>query len=148
MSKNEDAAVEMFLKGYNCSQSVLACCGQSRGMPRDLAIRVAQAFGGGIGKTGNLCGALTGALMALGLGQPALAAKDAIGKAKSYDKAQAILTEFARRNGSLLCRDLVGCDLRTAEGQKHFKESDAHHKVCVKVIRDAVEIVEQQLLAK
>ncbi len=145
MDTNADSAVAMFLQGYNCCQSVLACCGQERGMPRDMAIRTGQAFAAGIGKTGNLCGALTGALMVVGLGREALDAGDAASKAHANEMAQALMDEFARRNGSLLCRDLIGCDLRTAEGQRQFKEKDALHKVCAKVVRDAAEIVEQLL---
>jgi C_GCAxxG_C_C family probable redox protein len=148
MSKNADDAVAMFLGGHNCAQSVLACCGAERGMPRELAVRVAQAFGGGIGRGGNLCGALTGALMVIGLEHAATGPADAQSKAKAYDLAVATMSEFSRRSGSLLCRDLIGCDLRTPEGAQQFKDSDAHHKVCAKLVRDAVEIVEQLLNTK
>jgi C_GCAxxG_C_C family probable redox protein len=67
MATNADDAVAMFAEGYNCAQAVLACCGRAYGLPKETAVQVAQAFGGGIGKTGNLCGALTGALMTVGL---------------------------------------------------------------------------------
>jgi len=145
MSKNAEAAVAMFMEGYSCAQSVLACCGRDRGLPQELAIRVSQAFGGGIGRTGNLCGALTGALMVIGLKCAAVDPADAAAKARAYELAEAVLSEFQRRNGTLLCRELVGCDLRTPDGQKHFHDSDAKGKVCAKAVRDAVEIVEQSL---
>ena len=137
----------MFLEGYNCAQAVLASCGQTRGMRRELAIRVGQAFGGGIGRTGNLCGAMTGALMVVGLGRDAVDADDAVARAAAHEKAQAVMTEFARRNGSLLCRELIGCDLRTTQGQQHFKDTDALHKVCAKAVRNAAEIIEKLLSA-
>ena len=142
---NADRAEAMFLEGYNCAQSVLATCGQDRGLPRETALRVAQALGGGIGWTGNVCGALTGALMAIGLECAAIEASDIPSKAKAHQLAQAVAAEFGRRNGTLLCRELTGCDLRTAEGQQRFKDNDARHKVCAKLVRDGVEIFEQIL---
>ncbi|HOD84033.1 MAG: putative redox-active protein (C_GCAxxG_C_C) [Planctomycetes bacterium ADurb.Bin126] len=143
MSERADQAVAMFLEGCNCAQSVLVSCGVGRGLPRETALRVAQAFGGGIGKTGNLCGALTGALMCVGLQCAAIEASDKVSKARSAGMAQWMIDEFARRNGTLLCGELTGADLRTPEGQKHFRDSDALHKVCAKVVRDGVEIVEE-----
>lgn len=148
MSKNADDAAAMFLEGYNCAQAVLACCGRDRGMPRELAIRVAQAFGGGIGKTGGLCGAVSGGLMTLGLQCAALEGSDAASKAKAAQMAQTLMNEFARRHGTLLCRELTGCDLRAPEGMKRFQEIDAHHTLCPKFVRDAAEIVEEVLTPK
>jgi C_GCAxxG_C_C family probable redox protein len=151
MSVKSDLAAEMFSQGYNCAQSVFGSC-VGEAMPRDLAVRIAQAFGGGVGRTGNLCGALTGALMALGLhyvpradaaaGGAVLPLTDGAAKAQVYKKAKALMDEFARRNGSLMCRDLVGCDLMTPEGQRKFKETDAHNKICMGLVRSAVEILE------
>ena len=140
-----DEAVAMFLGGHNCAQSVLACCGKGRGISRETAIRVAQAFGGGIGKTGNLCGALTGGLMVIGTHCAAIDAADTAAKARAHKLAQAMMNEFARCNGSLLCRDLIGCDMRTSEGMQHFQKTDAMHKVCAKAVRTAVEIIETLL---
>jgi hypothetical protein len=86
--------------------------------------------------------------MVIGLRHAAIDAADTTTRASAHEKAEAVLGEFARCNGSLLCRDLIGCDLRTAEGQRQFKDSDALQKVCVKAIRAAVEIVEQVLAEK
>lgn len=148
MTDRADEAVSMFLQGYNCAQSVLACCGRDRGIPRELAIRVGQAFGGGIGKTGNLCGALTGALMVVGMKVASLEASDSASKARAHQLAQSLMSQFAARNGTLLCHDLIGCDLRTSEGQKQFADNDTIHKVCAKVVRDAAEIAENLLSEK
>ena len=116
MSRNGEAAAAMFLEGYNCAQSVLVCCGREYGLPRDTAIRVAQAFGGGIGRTGNVCGAATGALMVIGLKCSAKDAADLPAKAEAGRIAQEFLARFKARSGSLLCRDIIGCDLSHAGG--------------------------------
>lgn len=140
MSTKSEKAVAMFQTGCNCAQSVLAACGQELGLAHETALRVAQTFGGGMGRTGSVCGALTGALMAVGLRHAALDGADTATKMLAYDKAQRLMQEFARRNGFLLCRDLTGCDLTTSEGQKQFKDKDVHNKICVQLVRSAVEI--------
>ena len=143
MSKNGDAAVALFREGYNCAQSMLAACGPDYGLPRETAVRVALAFGGGIGRTGNLCGAATGALMAIGLKCSAKDAKDPAVKAEAYRLAQEFLARFKARSGSLLCRDIIGCDLSTPEGFKYAVESGRHDAICPKALRDAAEILEE-----
>jgi len=145
MSRNGEAAAAMFLEGYNCAQSVLVCCGREYGLPRDTAIRVAQAFGGGIGRTGNVCGAATGALMVIGLKCSAKDAADLPAKAEAGRIAQEFLAQFKARSGSLLCRDIIGCDLSTPEGYKYAVESGRHKTICPKAIRDAAEIIEELL---
>ena len=145
MSKNGEAAAAMFLEGYNCAQSVLACCGREYGLPRETAVQVAQAFGGGIGRTGNICGAATGALMVVGLKCSVKDAADLAAKAEAGRIAREFLARFKARSGSLLCRDIIGCDLSTPEGLKYAMESGRHTTICPKVIRDAVEIIEDLL---
>jgi C_GCAxxG_C_C family probable redox protein len=145
MSKNGEAAAAMFLQGYNCAQSVLVCCGREYGLPRETAVRVAQAFGGGIGRTGNVCGAATGALMVIGLKCSAKDAADLPAKAEAARIAQEFLARFKARSGSLLCRDIIGCDLSTPEGFKYAVESGRHQTICPKAIRDAAEIIEELL---
>ena len=145
MSSSSFDAEAMFLGGFNCAQSVLACCGKRYGLDRATAIRVAQGFGGGIGRSGNVCGALSGAIMVIGLKHAALEPSDGATKAKAYSLARAILDEFRRRNGTIACRDLTGCDLTTPEGDRQFKERDLHHTLCARLVREASEIVENVL---
>jgi len=145
MSKNSKSAAAMFLEGCNCAQAVLAACGRDYGLPRDTALRVAQAFGGGMGRTGNVCGAATGALMVIGLKG---SSNDPAAKAESGRIAREFLTQFKARQGSLLCRDIIGCDLSTPEGLKFAHESGRHQTLCPKAVRDAAEIVEDLLNAK
>ena len=144
-TEKADSAVRMLLDGFNCAQSVLVCCSEDRGLPREFALRVAQAFGGGIGRTGNLCGALTGALMTVGMRCAALEASDSPSKNRAHELARQVLSEFAARNKSLLCRDLTGCDLTTEEGHRRFKDEEIAQRVCAQLVRSAVEITEKVL---
>ncbi len=122
MTANSDSAVAMFLEGYNCAQAVLASCGRDLGLPRETAIRVAQAFGGGMGRTGNVCGAVTGAMMVIGLKHSVKNAKDAAVKELVHTMTQEFLRRFAYYNGSITCRDLLGHDLSTEEGRRQVHE--------------------------
>ncbi|MCY2931963.1 MAG: C-GCAxxG-C-C family protein [Planctomycetota bacterium] len=148
MTSNPQDAVAMFKEGYNCAQAVFAACSAPYGVPRETAVRVAQAFGGGMGRTGNVCGAVTGALMLIGFHRAALDPKDAPAKLDAHRLAQSFLAAFAARHHSLLCRDLLGCDLGTPEGLKQAQEKNLHATVCAGLVESAAGLIEQVLAAK
>jgi C_GCAxxG_C_C family probable redox protein len=145
MSATDDAAVAFFLEGYNCAQSVLASCGPSLGLPRDTAIQVAQAFGGGLGRTGNVCGAVTGGLMALGLSFSAEAAKEKATKDAAHELAREFMARFRAQHGALDCRDLIGIDLGTPGGPQKAAEAGVFKTICPGFVRSAACVVEQLL---
>ena len=148
MTPNAQEAVAMFKEGYNCAQAVLAGCSGPYGLPRETALRVAQAFGGGMGRTGNVCGAVTGALMLIGFKRAALDAKDGAAKLDAHRLAQAFLSAFAARHRSLVCRELLGCDLGTPEGLKQAQEKNLHATVCAGLVESAAGLIEQVLADK
>jgi C_GCAxxG_C_C family probable redox protein len=147
MSATDEAAVANFLEGYNCAQSVLASCGQPLGLPRETAMQVAQAFGGGLGRTGNVCGAVTGALMAIGLSFPANAAKDKATKDAACQLTREFMARFRARHGAINCRDLLGFDLSTSADHQKAVEAGVFKTVCPGLVGSAAQIVEE-LLAK
>jgi C_GCAxxG_C_C family probable redox protein len=145
MSK-ADLASENFKQGFNCSQAVVSAFAPELGLDRETALRVAAAFGGGMGRTGETCGAVSGALMAIGLryGQPTPEDKQA--KEKTYEIAREFLDRFgALHGGCVKCRDLLGHDISTPEGLQTAREKDLFQALCPKFVRDAAEIVEQML---
>ncbi len=143
MMTKADDAVECFSKGYSCSQSVLsAYCGQF-GMGKEQALRVAGAFGAGMGRMCETCGAVTGAFMVLGLKYGKVKEEDEPAKEKTYAKVQEFVRDFKARNGSIVCRELLGCDMGTPEGMKYAKEQRLTVTKCPKYVRDAAEIVER-----
>jgi C_GCAxxG_C_C family probable redox protein len=145
MSEKSEKAVAMFGDGYNCAQSVLGCCCEALGVPRETAVRIAGGFGGGMGGMGGTCGAVTGAYMALGLKFARTDPKDAAAKQKVYALVREFAAEFKRRYPSLLCLDLVGYDLSTPEGIQKARESGVLKTVCPPLVRSAAEIVEEML---
>jgi len=146
MASIADKAAEMFAQSFNCCQSVLATCGAGRGVPRDLAIRLGEGPGGGFGRMGNICGAVSGAAMAVGLKHNrGPDAKDAAGRAEAQRCVREFMRRFEEAHGSLVCRDLVGFDISTDAGYQAARDSGAMKELCPKFIRTAVEIVEDLL---
>ena len=147
MSRNSDEAVGLFSQGYNCAQCVLAACGGSLGLPREIALRVAGSFGGGIGRLGGTCGAVSGAYMAIGLKHAKVKPEDDAEKEKGYALAREFAARFTGRHKSTCCRELLGCDLSTPEGMNQARERKLFKTLCPVLVRDAVEIVDALLAA-
>jgi len=145
--KNMDkpAQAEKFFKeGYNCSQAILGAFCEPLGLDRKTAFALASGFGGGMGCMGDVCGALTGAIMVLGLKYGSFEASDKAAKNEMYRKTQLLAEEFKLQTGSMYCRDLIGFDLSTEEGQLAAKRPDAFHD-CPSFVRVAAEILEEIL---
>ena len=143
MTKAE-TAVKMH-ENYNCAQSVLTAFAEDLGMTKDQALAVSVGFGGGMGRTQETCGAVTGALMALGLasGFKEGDKRDKINAV--YAKVRAFIDDFTREKGSVKCRELLGgCSLLTEEGQKYFKENNLKEK-CMGYIKFCSDQLEKYL---
>jgi C_GCAxxG_C_C family probable redox protein len=140
-----EKAISCFSEGFMCSQAVLSAYAGQFGMDRETALKVSAAFGGGMGRMGETCGAVTGAFMVIGLKYGRLAVTDT----KSHEKTNRLVREFVGRfkslNGSIVCRELLGCDLSMPDGQKTFVDKKLRDTLCTKFVRDAAEIVRQLL---
>ena len=132
-------------EGFNCAQAVLLACGKDFGLDPETSFKVAGAFGGGICRTAGMCGAVTGALMALGMKYAMTRVGDQQAKARMYEVGREFMARFAARHGSLVCRDLMGCDLSTPEGQLHAKEKDLHATLCPNFVQSGVEIFNEMM---
>lgn len=91
------------------------------------------------------CGAVTGAFMVLGLKYGKVKAEDTEAKERTYAQVQEFSRRFIARNQTMNCTQLLGCNLGTPEGRQRAKNTHIMDTVCPKVIRDAVEILEQML---
>jgi C_GCAxxG_C_C family probable redox protein len=144
MSTNSDQAVEMFAQGFNCAQAVLACSGKRFGLARATACHVGQAFGGGMCFLDQTCGAVTGALMVIGL-KHGKTAKDDAPKQKAGQLSREFASQFIAKHGSLRCTELLGCDLSKPKGVDQARALGLFQKICPKLVRDAAEIVDELL---
>ena len=96
-------------------------------------------------RTGETCGAVTGALMVIGLRHAKMRKDDDDSRELAYALAQEFMDAFRERNGSLLCRELLGVDVSTPEGIAAVREQDLFRTVCPKFVKDAGEIIETVL---
>jgi C_GCAxxG_C_C family probable redox protein len=141
MTKTEQA-ISLFKEGFSCSQAVLAAYAEGLGLPRETALRISQPFGGGIAKSGDWCGAVTGAFLVIGLKYGRVRADDAAAKDHTYALVQEFVKRFKAKHGSARCNDLLGCDIGSPEGQKTIEQHQLHELRCEPLIRDAVAILD------
>lgn len=144
MSKIEKA-LETFSKGFNCSQSVFSTYAEDFNLDRSTALLIASGLGGGIGRTGRICGAVSGAILILGLKYGFFKEEDIdSGKERVYPKVKEFLKKFEEIHGSINCIDLLGgVDLGTEEGLKKAKEEKLFSTICPKYIETACKILEE-----
>jgi C_GCAxxG_C_C family probable redox protein len=140
-----ERAVSCFNDGFSCSQAVLSTYGAQFGLDRDRALKVAGAFGGGMGHMGETCGAVTGALMVIGLKYGQTRVEDKEPKKKTYRLVKEFVEKFSVRNGSINCTELLGCDLSTPDGMQRANEQNLFTTRCPKFVQDAAEILEELL---
>jgi len=141
MNRSEQAK-ELFLSGYNCAQSVVLSFADDLKFSKELAQKMAAGFGGGMGKTQETCGAVTGAIMVLGLLKGEEVNNNDELKASSYGAVKDLTRDFVTEFKSTKCKDLIGCDLNTPEGAAKFKDENIMVTICADCVKKAVEIVE------
>jgi C_GCAxxG_C_C family probable redox protein len=142
---HSELAVETFKQGYSCAQAVLTAYAPSLGLERSDAIRVAGGFGGGMGRMGLTCGALTGAIMVLGLGHAAQDPQDLAAKEATYARVRELVARFKAKHGRSGCRELIGCDISTPEGYQQARDEGVFVTHCRGYVRDACEILDRLL---
>lgn len=130
-----------FAESYSCSQSLLLACASRLGIEPGMAARIAAPFGSGMARMGWTCGAVTGALMVIGLRCGHEAAADTEANERTYAVAREFISLFDARNGSATCRELLGHDVGTPEGLESARAEGLFESRCPKLVRDAAEIV-------
>lgn len=139
-----DVAIDYFKNGFNCSQSVLCAFAPELGISKENSMKIACAFGAGIGRQQLTCGAVTGAIMALSLKFGKGLNDEDSKKQFTYSKTVALMNEFQAINGSVSCKDLLnGLDM-TLDIEK-IKELRLFEVKCANYVRNAVEITEELL---
>ena len=123
-----EKAMKIFYEKFNCSQAVLGAYAEEYGLTADQAMKVAACFSGGVRK-GEVCGAVSGAIMVIGLKY----GEGADYKAIAYPKA----AEFMDR------RDLLGCDISSEEGMLYAREKGLFKDICPRMVDSAVDILEE-----
>jgi len=133
-------AKSKFLSGYNCAESVLLTMALHQGIKSPLIPKIATPFGGGMARSGSVCGCVAGAIMHIGLKYGRTQCTE--DREKAYAVAASFLNTFERRFGSLICYELIGCDFRTPEGHKRWEQLKESR--CANFVKGTVEILLDQ----
>ncbi|MFT5875131.1 MAG: C_GCAxxG_C_C family probable redox protein [Clostridium sp.] len=139
-----DEALLLFNQGFNCSQAVFSVFCEELGLNQEGALKISSGFGGGICQ-GETCGAVTGAVMVLGLKYGQCKVADNASKEKTYEIVKEFSYRFKNINGTIICKELLDFDLSRENARKIAKEKGLFTDICPKVIRNAVNILEEIL---
>jgi C_GCAxxG_C_C family probable redox protein len=141
MDRASDAHALMSAGRMNCSQAVLTAYCEQFGLERSLALKLAQGFGGGMGRMGGTCGAVTGAYMVLGLAQKMWDDNPRQSLDRTYELVREFNQRFKALHGSTICKELIGYDLSTSEGLAEARNKKIFTTVCPDFVSDSVKIL-------
>ncbi len=142
-----DKAEELFRKGYNCSQSVFASFADVLGMSVEEAARIASPFGAGFGKLREVCGAVSGMTLAAGYLKGYDDPADFDGKKALYALIQKMCAEFEEREGTIICRELLGLKKGVDLGEPSVRTEEYYQsRPCIGACRTAAAIAEKYLI--
>ena len=145
MGKCKDKAKELFMQGYNCAQAVAGGFCEEVGLDTETAIKIAASFGGGMGGMREVCGALTGAFVILGVKYGYLSPTDAGAKANHYKLISSVGEKFKEKWDSILCRDLMKKLLDEKDAILGGKPEEYTKRPCLIIVEDVADILEEIL---
>lgn len=146
MTKAEKA-VELFKSGYNCSQAVVGAFCEDFGIDFDTAMKMSEAFGGGMGRMRLTCGAVSGMFMLVGMKYSKAQGGDLETRKLVYATVQKMAEEFKNKNGSITCAELLGNNLPKDNGSNPTPRTEEFYKKrpCTGCVADCAEIAEKYL---
>lgn len=149
MNNNPERAVKLFNEGYNCSQAVLGAYSDELKLDFETALKLASSFGGGMGRLREVCGAVSSMFMVAGLKYGYIDPKDRALKQKHYELIQNLSQRFKEKNGSIICRELLGLNLRHDSPMPEARTEDYYKKrPCAELVKCSSEIIDEVLSIK
>lgn len=143
MSKYSDRAIELFMEGKNCSQAVFAAFAPDLGLSEEMALAVSIGLGGGVGRMREVCGAISGSAMVVGLKYPEL------DKTEVYQLVRQIMDEFKKTNHSIVCKELLGLVEAEKSSTPEARTPEYYQKrPCIKIVEDAALATEKVLFTE
>lgn len=144
--KHDEIAKNLFLEGYNCAQAVFAAFCDVTGMEMKTALQLASSFGGGMGKLREVCGAVSGMFLVAGALYGYDGPKDAEGKNAHYARIQALAAGFQAENQSIVCRELLGLDVKK-ESPIASERTKAYYqkRPCAELVASAARIMDRYI---
>lgn len=149
MKNHSELARSYFLEGYNCSQAVFLAFCDDLGFDKDQAALIASGFGGGMSRLREVCGSVSGMFMASGLFFGYSNPKDDLQKKELYALGQELASRFSQKNGSIICRELLGLNRKKDEPTPSARTAEYYQKrPCADLVADAAEILETMLIER
>lgn len=147
MSDRGQKAYDYFMQGYNCCQAVVLAYSDLTGLDETTASLIASGFGGGIGRTRNVCGTVSGMVMVANMLKGYSSPTDTDGKKETYQMVQQLLEKFKEQNGSIICAELLGLKPMENSEATPSPRTDEYYKKrpCPLLCKDAAEILEEYL---
>jgi C_GCAxxG_C_C family probable redox protein len=143
MSRVDDA-VQCFCRGAACSQAIVSHYGPLVGLPVEQGMKLASGFAGGM-RLAQTCGAVTGAFMVLGLKHAGPHCDQRDSREAVYNAIRAFAARFQQRNHTVVCKELLGCDISTPQGAQQATKEGLFRTICPKLVQDAAEILEEMM---
>ena len=146
MKNYGEKAEKLFYEGYNCAQSVLLAYEDITGLDTKTAAMLSSSFGGGLGRMREVCGAVSGAAMVLGIVRGCSDPNDREAKKAHYKLIQDFCARFKEKNGSIVCRELLS-GVKTTENGIPEKRTDEYYKKrpCPVLVKNAAEILQEMI---
>ena len=144
MTKSDDALAS-FNQGITCSSAVFSAFAGELGLDEKTAGKIACGFGAGISRTGNICGAVSGAIMVIGLKYGKAERGDDASTIKTRGLTREFIEEFTQKNGSVNCTELLGYNLNNQDEYDGAAKANLFRTTCPEYVKDAVDILERIL---
>ncbi len=141
-----DRAKELFFNGYSCAQAVLCAFCDELSIDEETAQAISSSFGGGMGRMREVCGAVSGALMVLGMKYGYTDKSDPSKKAENYKRVQEFAKYFKEENGSIICRELLGLSKGEKSDPIPGERTKEYYKKrpCPEIVYTAAKILEEK----
>ncbi len=141
-----EAAEQNFLAGYNCTQALTLAFADVLGLGRETLLKLSSSFGGGMGRLREVCGAVSGMFIVAGLLKGYSDPSDLDAKREHYALIQRLAAKFKEKNGSIICRDLLGAKLAVTSPAPDARTPEYYKsRPCAKLVGDCAEIVAEEL---
>lgn len=148
--KNSEIAKENFKSGYNCAQSVFMTYADKFGINKDMALKLSSSFGGGMGRMREVCGAVSAMFMVAGLAKGYTENNNDEIKSAHYELIQTLAEKFKERNGTIICRELLGLEKGENNSFVPSKRTEEYYneRPCEDFISDACNIIDKYIFEK
>ncbi len=142
-------AVELFMQGYGCCQSVVCAFADRYGLDEEMALRISAGFGGGVGRMRMMCGTCSALVILAGLEKGQTRGDDREGKAACYQLVRQLLETFRQRNGSIICAELLqmnGVKAETNTSQPDERNAEYYRvRPCARKVESAARVFAEYL---